>query len=85
MDIKEAIETLKDPTEWYEDELTLKLKYAKAKDMAIEALEKQIAKPFVDNSWCLECPTCHAKGLTPNEQIYCHKCGQMIDWHKYCD
>lgn len=56
-----------------------------ALDMAIEALKKQIAKPFVDNSWWLECPTCHAKGLTPNEQIYCHKCGQMIDWNKYYD
>lgn len=83
MNVEDAIDELKSIREY--GEFNLCQTTCNALDMAIEALKKQIAKPFGDNSWWLECPTCHAKGLTPNEQIYCHKCGQMIDWNKYCD
>ena len=50
--------------------------------VAIEALEKQIAKkPYKDNENGVyekyHCPTCH-RSLFPNDH-HC-KCGQVIDW-----
>ena len=53
-----------------------------ARDMAIQALEKQIAKkPYKDNENGVyekdHCPTCH-RSLFPNDH-HC-ECGQAIDW-----
>ena len=54
----------------------------KANEMAINALEKQIAKkPYKDNENGVyekdHCPTCH-RSLFPNDH-HC-ECGQAIDW-----
>ena len=53
-----------------------------ARNMAINALEKQIAKkPYKDNENGVyekdHCPTCH-RSLFPNDR-HC-ECGQAIDW-----
>ena len=55
---------------------------AKAYDLAIEALEKQIPKkPYKDNENGVyekeHCPSCH-RSLFPNDH-HC-ECGQAIDW-----
>ena len=57
-------------------------KRAEAIDVAINALEKQIAKkPYKDNENGVyekdHCPTCH-RSLFPNDH-HC-ECGQAIDW-----
>ena len=54
----------------------------KAKDMAIQALEKQMPKkPILDKSeneeWNL-CPCCKARQVAKFK--YCAKCGQKLDW-----
>ena len=54
----------------------------KANEIAINALEKQIAKkPYKDNDNGVyekdHCPTCH-RSLFPNDH-HC-ECGQAIDW-----
>ena len=63
-----------------------------AMDMAIKALEKQIAKkPYIQqdnrNNDCLECPFCDSfigyecDCRDEHYQIdYCPNCGQAIDW-----
>ena len=56
--------------------------FGEALTMAINALEKQIAKkPYKDNENGVyekyHCPTCH-RSLFPNDH-HC-KCGQVIDW-----
>ena len=54
----------------------------KSNEMAIQALEKQIAKkPYKDNENGVyekyHCPTCH-RSLFPNDH-HC-ECGQKLDW-----
>ena len=61
---------------------TTKDELAEAMRMAIQALEKQIAKkPYKDNDNGVyekdHCPTCH-RSLFPNDH-HC-ECGQAIDW-----
>ena len=55
---------------------------SEAKSIAVNALEKQIAKkPYKDNENGVyekdHCPTCH-RSLFPNDH-HC-ECGQAIDW-----
>lgn len=51
---------------------------AKATNLAIKALEKQIAKkPFVDTGKFLKCSHCHS--VVRNSDKYCHECGQKLD------
>ena len=49
-----------------------------ALEMAIKALEKQIAKKPVDKIMYLECPACGDVGILDCE--YCPVCGQKLDW-----
>ena len=52
-----------------------------ARDMAINALKKQIQKKpiFTEDKQFALCPCCDMKGLT-DKQKYCDNCGQAIDW-----
>lgn len=52
-----------------------------AKNMAIQALEKQIPKKVLstqDKEFAL-CPCCNGKGLS-DKQKYCDNCGCKLDW-----
>lgn len=62
----------------------------KANEMAIQALEKQIAKkPYCissinDNDNAdVECPICHCEtdyAINVIKKGHCWKCGQLLDW-----
>lgn len=52
-----------------------------AKNMVIQALEKQIPKKVLstqDKEFAL-CPCCNGKGLS-DKQKYCDNCGCKLDW-----
>lgn len=58
-----------------------------ALDVAIEALEKQIAKKPIDNHHCPFCETgLPHRGITDEwckccfDPDYCPECGQAVDW-----
>ena len=57
---------------------------AKAYDLAIEALEKQIPKKPRETRCALMCSSCGhkitEKGCKKLNRLYCKKCGQAIDW-----
>lgn len=57
---------------------------AKAYDLAIEALEKQIPKKPRETRCALMCASCGhkitEKGCKKLNRNYCKKCGQAIDW-----
>lgn len=78
---EEAIQTLKEDRETYQD--FINQGYADneeikrgllALDMAIEALEKQIPKKKKKRN---ECPEC---GYSYAFEEYCPYCGQALDW-----
>jgi hypothetical protein len=72
------------PTALFDDEAD------KAKEMAIQALEKQIAKkPYSDQKGLLDvkmwnCPVCKKEVISDWNRYfandYCHNCGQKLDW-----
>ncbi len=74
----QTIEAAKAEVEW-----NYPLAYAAAFELAIEALEKRIPeKPKkiygkVNLKWC-ECG--NYLGELKNEQSYCKRCGQALDW-----
>ena len=49
-------------------------------DMAIEALEKQIAKKPNQNEHYYACPSCGVVRSIRQKHDYCQKCGQEFDW-----
>lgn len=54
-----------------------------AREMAIKALEKQIAKkPIKDKEFSslFNCPSCGRRQKIMYEQNYCKVCGQKLDW-----
>lgn len=67
-----------------------KTENAKASDIAIQALEKQIPKkpyhisPVDDNDNAnVECPICHCAtdyAINVIKKGHCWKCGQLLDW-----
>ena len=60
-----------------------KTRNAKALDIAIQALEKQITKKPKKNtnSNIYFCPVCERK-VAHNHALYCSGCGQKLDWGK---
>jgi hypothetical protein len=58
---------------------------SKALEMAIKALEKQIAKDVYEAHFYREpfpiyrCPVCPNTSIERN-QVYCQDCGQKLDW-----
>lgn len=60
-----------------------KTRNAKALDIAIQALEKQIPKKPKKNtnSNIYFCPVCERK-VAHNHALYCSGCGQKLDWGK---
>jgi hypothetical protein len=68
-----------------------KSRFNEMRDMAISALEKQVAKkPREHYNWCdlsedekLETPRWYCEscdGVIEENYSYCHDCGQAIDW-----
>lgn len=85
MTAEEAIKEFKERIELGKKEYLKDIpEYIEALEMAIEALEKQIAKKpeskqrFAD-LWLGLCPSCLANGVN-SEMNYCDKCGQAVDW-----
>lgn len=54
---------------------------SEAKNIAVQALEKQIPKKpdFTEDKEFALCPCCNGKGLF-SKQKYCDNCGQKLDW-----
>ena len=54
---------------------------SEAKNIAVQALEKQIPKKpdFTEDKEFALCPCCNGKGLL-DKQKYCDNCGQKLDW-----
>lgn len=54
---------------------------SEAKNIAVQALEKQIPKKpdFTEDKEFALCPCCNGKGLF-NKRKYCDNCGQKLDW-----
>jgi hypothetical protein len=56
-------------------------------DIAIKALEKQIAKKPINQATWKACPTCeqgigiNGKTFNPMAIAYCYHCGQKLDWN----
>lgn len=59
-----------------EIEWSAPLDYQKALDMSIEALEKQIPKPFIWEDGDPVCPVC---GEPVWDMEWCNSCGQRLD------
>lgn len=89
MEEREAIEKLMATTDYKYSHYTYTDDTGKAFDMAIRALEKQIAKKakvkkysFYPHSTLIqnrygECPNC---GTEQVNDRYCANCGQKLDW-----
>lgn len=94
MTTEQAIEELKSDRELYEGDIvyvgdgTPDGDLMLALDMGIAALKKQIPKKphkiyeKLNVKWC-ECG-CYLGGLK-DEQNYCRRCGQAIDWSGDCE
>ena len=54
---------------------------SEAKNIAVQALEKQIPKKpdFTEDKEFALCPCCNGNGLA-DKQKYCDNCGQKLDW-----
>ena len=81
---EEAISTIKimAEVEWY-----YSMKYVKAFEAAISALEKQIPKEVVirkidEDIELRYCPRCHVRFIRTGMK-YCGECGQALDWNDY--
>jgi hypothetical protein len=84
MNAQQAIEELKGLKEHLDD---WRMNYSSI-DLAIEALQKQIAvKPTekamfnngVEDYYLARCPSCETH-VNSNFSTYCRKCGQYLDW-----
>lgn len=52
-------------------------------EIALEALEKQVAKKPESNGHVYLCPVCHGSlWQIQCESNYCFRCGQKIDWEE---
>lgn len=83
MTYKEAIEILQEEHDYCQE-----MSYViKALEMAIEALEKRIAKKPRETRCTLVCSSCGhkitEKGCKKLNRLYCKKCGQAIDWEDH--
>lgn len=89
IDVKEAIEILDNPEEFFECEIQLKSGYWEASDMAIEALKKLIPLKTIE-TWDdgFVCPICNGfatcqkwkNGYPYNAEFeYCPTCGQKLE------
>lgn len=89
MEEREAIAKLKETTDYRYSHYAYVNDTGKAFDMAIKALEKQIAKKakvkkysFYPHSTLIQsrygkCPNC---GTVQVDDRYCANCGQKLDW-----
>lgn len=91
MDVKEAIEILDNPEEFFECEIQLKSGYWEASEMAIEALKKLMPKEptntirhHYEGMSCDkgDCPCCGATNTSDTYINYCCSCGQALDWRE---
>lgn len=73
--VKEAIEILKN-----NEERRLAITYIRLKDMAIEALKKQLPQKARDISGDgIERYVCECGNLMHRKQAYCEECGQRLE------
>jgi hypothetical protein len=49
-------------------------------DMAMAALEKQIAKRPLDTEQAWLCPLCKSHIIHEQLLMYCRQCGQLVTW-----
>jgi hypothetical protein len=83
MDNREAIEQidiLKKFIGYDKDSIMVK-RIFEALDLAISALEKQVAKKKTDREWYTDvgcCPTCKAEPHYTDD-LYCANCGQRLE------
>ena len=75
MTIEEAVKILKE-----NKERQLATDYCRIKDMAIFALEKQIAKKPLKQNGYIECPFCMTDIKEDKGNSWCLVCGQKLDW-----
>lgn len=92
MEIREAIERIKDHKQIHFSNEPRAIKITEALDMAIEALEKQIPKTVVIHAWSpAKCPTCGTElSESLNDGYYKHlkqlkvcqnsECCQRLIW-----
>lgn len=84
--------TYEEALKWFKDDMSdgmcsTDCPQCNANMLAIEALEKQIAKKPIDNHHCPSCETgLPHRGITDEwckccfDPDYCPECGQAIDW-----
>jgi uncharacterized protein with PIN domain len=82
MNKQEAIHQLKAMTPILMRSSECTLEMAKAQELAISALEKQIPKKINKSSFNVAfCPVCHGSvWQIRNESKYCFRCGQALNW-----
>lgn len=83
MDEREAIERIKVHNQiHFEKEYPKAIKITKALDMAVDALEKQIAKKPIRKYGNYNCPICDKStmSVSARKKDWCDFCGQKLDW-----
>jgi len=83
--IKKLIQMLKEHQKPYigHDYIFYDIKFCNPQvQMCIEALEKQMPKKPINQSWYFECPNCKSKNVINEGRSYrfCNNCGQRLDW-----
>ena len=93
MEIREAIERIKDHKQIHFSQESRAIKITEALNMAINALDKQIPKkpiiweeryyysPVPNDDWGYECPCCGNREIDYPEH-HC-TCGQALDWEDF--
>lgn len=75
-DVEKVVEEINKESAWYRG--FLRIHTEEAIDMAIKALEKQIAKKPIDRIAYYDCPCCGEVDIIGC--LYCPVCGQKLDW-----
>ena len=52
----------------------------KGLDLAIAALEKQLAKKTIDTEKGWSCPNCKNHIFHEQQLMHCRQCGQLVSW-----
>lgn len=81
MENKKAIGILQSRISLMKSDYPKLVEYCEALELAVEALEKQTEKDYIQNGSRTFCPCCgnDISKFAPRED-FCPKCGQKIDW-----
>ena len=83
IEAKEILKNITKHTRVRDDEIIYSSKYVKAYEMAIKALEKQIAKKMLFTPKKFPCDYECPNGCKQYDEYkinYCPNCGQKLDW-----